>query len=128
LFKIENIGTGQEVDILVLNKGGNMNNKKTRTSMSKSSMEFRNDLSKTLTMANRVCMNIFIYSQIVCVILVLLLSHHDYTYLTSAGHILLESILLFFTWISVLTILGNLMIRVWRKIFKLQSNQCSIWL
>lgn len=105
-----------------------MNNKTTKTGMSKSSMEFRNDLSKTLTMANRVCMNIFIYSQIVCVILVLLLSHHDYTYLTNAGHILLESILLFFTWISVITIVGNLMIRVWRKIFKLQSNQCSIWL
>lgn len=125
MFKIENIGTGQEVDILVLNKGGNMNNK---TGMSKSSMEFRNDLSKSLTMANRVLMNVFIYSQMICVILVLLLSHHDYTYLTNAGHIFLESILLFFTWISVITIVGNLMIRAWRKIFKLQSNQCSIWL
>jgi len=125
LFKIENIGTGQEVDILVLNKGGNMNNK---TGMSKSSMEFRNDLSKTLTSTNRVLMNVFIYSQMVCVFLVLLLSHHDYTYLTNAGHIFLESILLFFTWISVITIVGNLMIRAWRKIFKLQTNQCSIWL
>jgi len=126
LFKIENIGTGQEVDILVLNKGGNMNNK--TTGMSKSSMELRNDLSKTLTSTNRVLMNVFIYSQMVCVFLVLLLSHHDYTYLTNAGHIFLESILLFFTWISVITIVGNLMIRVWRKIFKLQTNQCSIWL
>ena len=125
MFKIENIGTGQEVDILVLNKGGNMNNK---TGMSKSSMEFRNDLSKTLTSTNRVLMNVFIYSQMVCVFLVLLLSHHDYTYLTNAGHIFLESILLFFTWISVITIVGNLMIRAWRKIFKLQTNQCSIWL
>ena len=126
MFKIENIGTGQEVDILVLNKGGNMNNK--TTGMSKSSMELRNDLSKTLTSTNRVLMNVFIYSQMVCVFLVLLLSHHDYTYLTNAGHIFLESILLFFTWISVITIVGNLMIRVWRKIFKLQTNQCSIWL
>tara|TARA_B100000902_G_C26884692_1_gene704345 strand:- start:220 stop:549 length:330 start_codon:yes stop_codon:yes gene_type:complete len=109
----------------VLNKGGNMNNK---TGMSKSSMEFRNDLSKSLTMANRVLMNVFIYSQMMCVILVLLLSHHDYTYLTNAGHVFLESILVFFTWISVITIVGNLMIRAWRKIFKLQSNQCSIWL
>ena len=125
MLKIENIGTGQEVDILVLNKGGNMNNK---TGMSKSSMESRNDLSKSLTMANRVLMNVFIYSQMICVILVLLLSHHDYTYLTNAGHIFLESILLFFTWISVITIVGNWMIRAWRKIFKLQSNQCSIWL
>jgi hypothetical protein len=96
--------------------------------MNKTQMEFRNDLSKTLTMANRVLMNVFIYSQMVCVFLVLLLSHHDYTYLTNAGHVFLESILLFFTWISVITIVGNLMIRVWRKIFKLQSNQCSIWL
>ena len=119
MFKIENIGTGQEVDILVLNKGGNMN---------KTQMEFRNDLSKTLTNTNRVLMNVFIYSQMVCVFLVLLLSHHDYTYLTNAGHIFLEGILLFFTWISVITIVGNLMIRVWRKIFKLQTNQCSIWL
>jgi uncharacterized membrane protein YcgQ (UPF0703/DUF1980 family) len=103
-----------------------MNNK--TTGMSKSSMEFRNDLSKTLTSTNRVLMNVFIYSQMVCVFLVLLLSHHDYTYLTNAGHIFLESILVFFTWISVITIVGNLMIRVWRKIFKLQSNQCSIWL
>jgi len=126
LFKIENIGTGQEVDILVLNKGGNMNNK--TTGMSKNSMELRNDLSKTLTNTNRVLMNVFIYSQMVCVFLVLLLSHHDYTYLTNAGHIFLESILLFFTWISVITIVGNLMIRAWRKIFKLQTNQCSIWL
>ena len=126
MFKIENIGTGQEVDILVLNKGGNMNNK--TTGMSKSSMELRNDLSKTLTNTNRVLMNVFIYSQMVCVFLVLLLSHHDYTYLTNAGHIFLESILLFFTWISVITIVGNLMIRAWRKIFKLQTNQCSIWL
>ena len=102
-----------------------MNNK---TGMSKSSMEFRNDLSKTLTSTNRVLMNVFIYSQMVCVFLVLLLSHHDYTYLTSAGHIFLENILLFFTWISVITIVGNLMIRAWRKIFKLQTNQCSIWL
>ena len=126
MFKIENIGTGQEVDILVLNKGGNMNNK--TTGMSKSSMEFRNDLSKTLTSTNRVLMNLFIYSQMVCVFLVLLLSHHDYTYLTNAGHIFLESILLFFTWISVITIVGNLMIRVWRKIFKLHTNQYCIWL
>ncbi len=126
MFKIENIGTGQEVDILVLNKGGNMNNK--TTGMSKNSMELRNDLSKTLTNTNRVLMNVFIYSQMVCVFLVLLLSHHDYTYLTNAGHIFLESILLFFTWISVITIVGNLMIRAWRKIFKLQTNQCSIWL
>jgi uncharacterized membrane protein YcgQ (UPF0703/DUF1980 family) len=96
--------------------------------MNKTQMEFRNDLSKSLTMTNRVLMNIFIYSQMVCVFLVLLLSHHDYTYLTNAGHVFLESILVFFTWISVITIIGNLMIRVWRKIFKLQSNQCSIWL
>ena len=126
MFKIENIGIGQEVDILVLNKGGNMNNK---TGMSKSSeMKFRNDLSKSLTSINRVLMSVFIYSQIVCVFLVLLLSHHDYTYLTNAGHIFLESILLFFTWISVITIVGNLMIRVWRKIFKLHTNQYCIWL
>jgi uncharacterized membrane protein YcgQ (UPF0703/DUF1980 family) len=96
--------------------------------MNKTQMEFRNDLSKSLTMTNRVLMNIFIYSQMVCVFLVLLLSHHDYTYLTNAGHVFLESILVFFTWISVITIIGNLMIRAWRKIFKLQSNQCSIWL
>jgi phosphate starvation-inducible membrane PsiE len=96
--------------------------------MNKTQMEFRNDLSKTLTNTNRALMNVFIYSQMVCVFLVLLLSHHDYTYLTNAGHIFLESILLFFIWISVITIVGNLMIRGWRKIFKLQSNQCSIWL
>ena len=126
MFKIENIGTGQEVDILVLNKGGNMNNK--TTGMSKSSMEYRNDLSKTLTNTNRVLMSVFIYSQMICVFLVLLLSHHDYTYLTNAGHIFLEGILLFFTWVSVITIIGNLTIRIWRKIFKLQTNQCSIWL
>jgi len=103
-----------------------MNNK---TGMSKSSeMKFRNDLSKSLTSINRVLMSVFIYSQMVCVFLVLLLSHHDYTYLTSAGHIFLENILLFFTWISVITIVGNLMIRVWRKIFKLHTNQYCIWL
>ena len=96
--------------------------------MNKTQMEFRNDLSKTLTNTNRVLMNVFIYSQMVCVFLVLLLGHHDYTYLTNAGHIFLEGILLFFTWISVITIVGNLMIRAWRKIFKLQTNQCSIWL
>jgi len=101
------------VDILVLNEGGNMN---------KTQMEFRNDLSKTLTSTNRVLMNVFIYSQMVCVFLVLLLSHHDYTYLTNAGHIFLESILLFFTWIGVTAIIANLMIGAWRRIFKLPKN------
>ncbi len=96
--------------------------------MNKNQMEFRNDLSKSLTITNRVLMNTFIYSQMVCVFLVMLLSKHDYTYLTDAGHLFLESILLFFTWISLITIIGNLMIRVWRKIFKLSNNECSIWL
>jgi len=90
--------------------------------MNKTQMEFRNDLSQTLTTINVVLMNVFICSQIVCILLVLLLSHHDYTYLTSAGHVFLESILLFFTWIGVIAIIVNLMIGAWRRIFKLPKN------
>ena len=119
MFKIENIGIGQEVDILVLNKGGNMNkiqNEKRTNALLVSVKEFGDDIGYDLSTANLILLKVFVYTQIVSVILVLILSNNDYTYLTTEGHQLLETILVWFTHLGLALLVWSFCIKVIRKL------------
>jgi len=125
LFKIENIGTGQEVDILVLNKGGNMNkteNIKNQKAIVVIIKDFGIDVSQDLSTANLILLKIFVFLQVISLFLVFVLMNNDYTYLTNEGHLLLEDILYWITNLGFATLIWSWCIKIIRKLISAKPN------
>ena len=125
MFKIENIGTGQEVDILVLNKGGNMNkteNIKNQKAIVVIIKDFGIDVSQDLSTANLILLKIFVFLQVISLFLVFVLMNNDYTYLTNEGHLLLEDILYWITNLGFATLIWSWCIKIIRKLISAKPN------
>ena len=125
MFKIENIGTGQEMDILVLNKGGNMKetqNVKNQKAVVVITKDFGIDVSQDLSTTNLILLKIFVFLQIISLFLVLILVNNDYTYLTDEGHLLLEDILTNLTYLGFVVLVWSLCIKIIRKFISAKPN------
>ena len=125
MFKIENIGTGQEMDILVLNKGGNMKetqNVKNQKAVVVITKDFGIDVSQDLSTTNLILLKIFVFLQVISLFLVLILVNNDYTYLTDEGHLLLEDILTNLTYLGFVVLVWSLCIKIIRKFISAKPN------